>query len=141
MSPWTGEDVLRWAATTAFAAAVCVVAWYLAGRDARFASQVGPANLAVAGLVIAGYAQAAWLLRGRRAVGLRSRRLLVVQPGKGARLPANRQSGDGARLVAGPRLVYFHRPDCALTEGRRWPAAPAAEHVAQGRSPCGVCRP
>jgi hypothetical protein len=138
--------VLRWAVATAFGAAMCMVAWYLASRDSLWSSQVGPANLAVAGVVVAGYAQVAWLLRGRRAVGARARWLLLLEgedqdAGRSVVGRSDEASPDRDMLVAGPGLSYFHRPDCPLAAGRSWSGAVEAEQRAAGRAPCGVCHP
>jgi hypothetical protein len=150
---WGAEDLLRWAITTGLGGIVIVVAWYVAAGEATFAQQVGPIDAALAGLLLSGVGNLAWLLHGRRAVGER-RRLLLPD------VAAATASADAQPVVVGPLsstastatvddvflagegMERFHRPDCALAAGRTgWTTATRREHEDAGRRPCGVCRP
>ena len=141
---WRAEDVLRWAALVAAGFVMCAVGWFLAAGETNYRHQVGPANMAVAGLIITSIGHVAWTVRGRRAIGQRRRRLL----GHLAASPLAGQVSDSwdshmssAPVVAGEGMRHYHRHDCPLAAGRPWPAASAEEQEAAGRTPCGVCRP
>jgi hypothetical protein len=157
---WGAEDFLRWVLAVGVGGIVIIVAWYMCSGDASFNQQIGPTNIAVAGMVLAGLGNAIWLLRGRRTLGER-RRALLGDPYPGARMGesmgavtgvsgAPSPSGAATTLagmvepqlfVAGADLALFHRPECALAEGRRWDAATRDEQTGAGRRACGVCRP
>jgi hypothetical protein len=152
---WRAEDLLRWGITVGIGGIVIAVAWYICAGDATFSQQVGPADAAVAGLLVAGVGNATWLLKGRRALGERRRSLLPDLPPREA---ASTEVADEAApsrttdetpavtepglLVAGEGMQRYHRADCALAAGRtEWTAASRVEHESAGRRPCGVCRP
>jgi len=149
---WGAEDLLRWAITTGLGGIVIAVAWYIAAGEATFAQQVGPVDAALAGLLLSGVGNLAWLLHGRRAVGERRRLLLPdvataasgdPQPVLG--VPTSTPSGTAAMdqvFLAGEGMERFHRPECPLAAGRTgWTTATRREHEEAGRRPCGVCRP
>jgi hypothetical protein len=150
---WGAEDLLRWAITTGLGGIVIAVAWYIAAGEATFGQQVGPLDAALAGLLLSGVGNLAWLLHGRRALGERRRLLLpdvaeattsfdvqavVVSP-----LPTAEGAGSADEVfLAGEGMERFHRPECALAAGRAgWTTATRREHEDAGRRPCGVCRP
>ena len=150
---WGAEDLLRWVITCGLGGIVIVVAWYIAAGEATFGQQVGPLDVAVAGLLLSGVGNLAWLLHGRRALGERRRLLLpdVVEPGADVTahavpvspVPA---SGHAASVedvfLSGEGMERYHRADCALAAGRTgWTTATRREHEQAGRRPCGVCRP
>jgi hypothetical protein len=148
---WGAEDLLRWVITVGLGGIVIVVAWYVAAGEATFAQQVGPIDAAIAGLLLSGVGNLAWLLHGRRALGERRRLLLpdvaaatastgappvVVGP-----LSTTTAATDDV-FLAGEGMERFHRPSCALAAGRTgWRTATRREHEDAGRRPCGVCRP
>jgi hypothetical protein len=148
---WGAEDLLRWAITTGLGGIVIAVAWYVAAGEATFAQQVGPLDAAVAGLLLSGVGNLAWLLHGRRALGERRRLLLpdlaeatpdpqpvLVGP---LSTPAVARATDEV-FLAGEGMDRFHRPGCALAAGRTgWTTATRRHHEEAGRRPCGVCRP
>lgn len=75
-------------------------------------------NLTVIGAVIAGCAQAFWLLEGRRSVSLLRRRA-VTHLRDAATAPLTAPSVTtrlGAVVVAGGRS--YHAPDCVLVQGK-----------------------
>lgn len=148
---WGAEDLLRWAITTGLSGIVIVVAWYIAAGEATFGQQVGPLDAALAGLLLSGVGNLAWLLHGRRALGERRRVLLpdladarAVSRGvvpTPPSIPADTATLDDV-FLAGEGMERFHRPGCALAAGRTgWTTATRREHEAAGRRPCGVCRP
>jgi len=151
---WRAEDLIRWGITVGLGGIVIAVAWYVCAGDASFDQQVGPADAAVGGLLLAGIGNAVWLLQGRRALGERRRTLLPdvaapeptvtrVTDAGAVPMPAPGETTAQAGLfVAGAGLERYHRPGCALASGRSdWTGMTRAEHEVAGRRPCGVCRP
>ena len=150
---WGAEDLLRWVITCGLGGIVIVVAWYIAAGEATFGQQVGPLDAALAGLLLSGVGNLAWLLHGRRALGERRRILLPdvaeAAAGRGAQAvivgPVTALSHEASAdevFLAGEGMERFHRADCALAAGRTgWTTATRREHEAAGRRPCGVCRP
>ena len=137
--PWTADEAMRLAGMVGAGAVVCTIAWVVASSQASVGSQTAMVSLGVGGLVLAMFGQASWLLRGRRAIGARTRHLLGEGPTAAVQEAVGR--GDAGVLVGGPGLRWYHRADCQLARGRDLGAAARAEHEASGRSPCGVCRP
>lgn len=99
------------------------------------AAGLGWVNLAVAGLLLAGAGNGAWLLAGRRAVGRRRRALrpdVVAAPAVAA------SAEDAAwHWVAG--TVRAHRAGCLLTRDREVRVVGAAEIRRRGLRRCEVC--
>jgi hypothetical protein len=120
---------------------MCVVAWVLMSGEPSFSRQAGPASLGVGGLLVTCYAHVAWVLRGRWAIGFRSRDLLAGMTTLPAAVAAGPTAQSRETLVAGHNMRYFHRDKCPLAAGRGWASASAERHVADGRQPCGMCRP
>ena len=156
---WGAEDLLRWVITVGLGGIVVAVAWYVAAGDASFSQQVGPVDAALAGLLLSGIGNLAWLLHGRRALGERRRLLLPdLAPAAAVNAPAKSDDAEAGPdalatppagtasveevFLAGEGMERYHRPDCALAAGRTgWTTATRREHEAAGRRPCGVCRP
>jgi hypothetical protein len=138
-SPWSADQALRVVGLVGAGAVMCVVAWGVASGNASLGDQVGWVSLAVGGLVVAFFGQAAWLLNGRRALGERSMHLLGRPPTRAAARVGVRSSSQ--QLVGGEGLRWYHRADCPLARGQGWPVVSRAEHEVAGRQPCGVCRP
>jgi hypothetical protein len=150
---WGAEDLLRWAITTGLGGVVIAVGWYIAAGEAAFGQQVGPLDAALAGLLLSGVGNLAWLLHGRRALGER-RLLLLPDVAEGTigadpepvlvgplSTPAVAGTVDDV-FLAGEGMERFHRPECALAAGRTgWTPATRREHEEAGRRSCGVCRP
>ena len=156
---WGAEDLLRWVITVGLGGIVLAVSWYVCAGEVQFSQQVGPIDAAIAGLLLSGIGNLAWLLHGRRALGERRRSLLpdvavagFDQPtavGTRRRLGSASQTmtsvastAEETLFVSGEGMERYHRPECALAAGRTgWSALPRQEHEAAGRQPCGVCRP
>jgi hypothetical protein len=146
---WSAEDWVRWALFVAGGLVLWLVGWYLASGEINYSRQIGPANLAVAGLLVAGAGHVWCLMRGRRAIGERRRRLLgdpaLAPAGREAATPAAPHADGTAcrpsETVAGDGMMRYHRRGCPLAAGRDWPVLPAEEQEAAGRIPCGACRP
>ncbi|HVW33381.1 MAG TPA: hypothetical protein VHL53_12640, partial [Acidimicrobiia bacterium] len=128
---WTGRQLIRLLGLQAVAATLLVLAWLNASDRLRLEQQLGALNLGAAGVVVAGLANAAWLVAGRRRVNDAIVELTSAPP------PA--QPAPAAPPVAGTWVTVpgtgrrRHRPDCPLVAGKATGPAPTAAPV------CGVC--
>lgn len=151
---WKVDDLIRWLLVVGVGAVAVGVSWYICAGDATFSQQIGPADAAIGGVLLAGLGNATWLLRGRRALGERRRALLADVIGADEPATVTRVSGrpavheafaapdTGALFVAGEGLERFHRADCSLATGRQgWLAMTRSDHERAGRRPCDVCSP
>ena len=142
--PWTARLLFRWAVVVGAGALAIAFSWYLAAGDGRYTRQVGPLDLAVFGLVVAGAANVWVLLVARRTIGVR-RRLLVGEAAPlaaAARRPAPVTVAAAEELLVGqPGLKRYHRADCPMARAKNWPSASRVEHERHGLAPCQVCRP
>src|SRR3954471_4036819 len=71
VGPWRLGDAMSLVTLNALGVALLVAGWYMAGGRLLLHDQVPAANVAIAGIIVAGVGNAVWLLTGRRAVGLR----------------------------------------------------------------------
>jgi hypothetical protein len=145
-SPWTAEDLLRWAGLWVVGLVLLGVGWYQASGKGSFGAQVAPTDLAVAGAIVVCVANVVWILNGRRAVGRRMHALLapieqLTDLHLSARATAAGESNQNEVLVAGPGTRHYHRASCQLAAGRNWPALSGVDLAASDRTACGVCRP
>ena len=151
-SPWGSTQ--RVVLAVGWTLALCAVgfAWFATSGEAVLGDQVGWVAVAAGGVMLAGAVSGAWLLAGRRAVGLRSRDAFplpvegqladVVDLRVGARvITAPVAEVNVADLVAASGMRYFHRADCPLARGKAVAAAERTAHLKQGRTPCEVCQP
>lgn len=144
---WRPEDVLATAVPSAVGVVLWMVGWYQVSGSDAYAKQIGWADLAIGGFILATTSQLIWLLRGRRAVGELRRQLLRVRvpdAGSWAASPApvvQPQIERAEIVVAGPNKSLFHRPDCPMVAGRGWTARPRRDIADPGLRPCGVCQP
>jgi hypothetical protein len=140
---WSQEDWVRWAVVVAAGLVMCVTGWYLAAGELSYNRQLGPTNLAVAGLIVAAAGHVWCFMRGRRRVGERRRQLIgepIEMLGTTTSVASVQRSAMPV-TVAGDGMRHYHRPECPLATGRDWPAGSPAQHEAAGWTPCGVCRP
>ena len=141
--PWSTEHVVRLIASNALGLLLIC----LGSSEAFSADSVGSAlawlNLSISGVIVAGFGNGLWLLRGREAVTWA--RLRVLSPGRGLEhpvAPAPTPSGNGhGALVALRGLDRFHRAGCALVAGRQADVAARSAHLRAGRIACEVCEP
>jgi hypothetical protein len=137
LSPWGGEETLRLAAFVVAGIVLAAVGWWGGSRQAAFAKQVAWINVGVLGFVVAAVGEVTWMRRGRATLRARRTELLPDVSDAVESLGAAALT----RVVAGPGLERFHRPDCPLAAGRRWRTYDRASAARGGRRPCGVCRP
>ena len=136
---WRPEDVTRWLALGAVGIGAWITGTWLASGDASLSDQIGPADVAVLGLVVFGAANVGWLMRGRRAVGTRMRTQMArLNVGDVVSL-ADLDVESSSEFVAVAGLVHFHRPDCHMVRGRTVEQASQSWFVETGRRSCGVC--
>jgi hypothetical protein len=135
-SPWRPADVLALPLPYAIALACLLLAWLDGSRSLTVAQQVDPLNLGVAGVIVAGAANAIWLGGGRRRVALRRERLRRLLAGRCGEPQAAARPESGGAVVGLPGGQRYHRPGCALVRGK-----PVEATVRDGRLPCGVCGP
>jgi hypothetical protein len=136
--PWSTEHLTRLLAANAVGLAVIGTGAYQAAGGGVVRTQLTWLELSVIGLLVAGTANALWLLRGRQAVTLarvevlstRQRALLFP------RLATATSAAPGA-LVWVPGTTRAHRAGCSLVAGK--PTRLAADR--EGLVPCEVCEP
>jgi hypothetical protein len=123
---------------------IVVLAWWGVSGEATVGHQFHWLALGVVGVLVCLAAGATWLFAGMRAVGQRIRAVVPVpsdvrRPVRELRVVSEAMAADA--LVAAPGMRYFHRPSCTLARGKNVRPAERAEHLRDGRAPCGVCRP
>ena len=152
ISPWGSTQ--RVVLAVGWTLALCAVgfAWFATSGEAVLDDQVGWVAIAAAAVMLAGAVSGAWLLAGRRAVGLRARHAVPL-PAESALadvvdlrlkplvISAPVAEVNFADLVAAPGMRYFHRADCLLARGKAVAPAERTAHIKQGRTPCEVCQP
>jgi hypothetical protein len=139
---WPVGAVTNLYAATLVGLAAVVAGWWGASGAAKVSGQLAWLNVTIAGVVVAGTANVVWILRARRAVGMRARRLVGHLAGDAPHAGvASAEAADGESLLAVSGLGLFHRAGCAMLAGK--PATPASseEHRRAGLAACGVCRP
>jgi len=139
--PWRLGDAMSLLTLNAVGVALVIVGWYVAAGRLLFHDQVSGANVAVAGVIVAGVGNGVWLLTGRRAVGLRRRSVAGAIERQYRARPRTEPTPKTTTFVASTAMTRYHRPDCVFVAERRVVALTAKTHEKQGRTPCEVCRP
>ena len=138
--PWRLGDAMSLVTLNAVGIALVLTGWYVAAGRLLFNQQVSGANVAIAGIIVAGVGNGVWLLTGRRAVGLR-RRTVANAIERRYRSRPRRIAEETTTLVAAKGMTRYHRPNCVFVAERRVTANKRETHESRGRTPCGVCRP
>jgi hypothetical protein len=132
------RNALRGATITNVAAlGLITVAWWGASAGVRVGQQLGWAAVAVSGLLVAGTANAGFLVAARRTLRQRSRRF-VPDALDNVAPTAEAASRPCYTPVAGPGMTRYHRPSCPIVRGK---VVRPATRSAETRMPCGICRP
>jgi len=143
---WGSRSRLVLAAGWTVGVLVVLAGWWGVSGEARSGDQFRWLGVGVVGMAVCLAVSAAWLFTGLRAVGRRIR-LAVPVPSEvpekvlELRLVADGPEPDSDRLVAAAGMRYYHRPLCALAQGKAVRPAERPEHLRAGRVACGVCRP
>lgn len=143
---WGSRSRLVLGAGWAVGLLVVAVGWWGTSGEATPDGQFRWLGVGVVGMILCLAVSAGWLFTGLRAVGTRIRVAVPVPsdvPDTVLELrlvPDGRQS-DPDGLVAAPGMRYYHRPSCALAQGKAVRPADRTDHVRAGRAACGVCRP
>jgi len=139
-SPWRLGEAMSMVTLNAVGFVLVVAGWSVAAGRLLFHDQVSGANVAIAGIIVAGVGNGVWLLTGRRAVGLRRRTVADAIERRYRSLPRPITEAS-TTFVASKGMTRYHRPDCVFVVERRVTARRRETHESQGRTPCGVCRP
>ena len=140
VGPWRLGDAMSLLTLNAVGIALVITGWYVAGGRLLLHDQVPGANVAIAGIIVAGVGNGMWLLTGRRAVGMR-RNVVGAAIEQRYRSRARLTAVTETKLVAAKGMTRYHRPDCVFVAERRVTANKRETHESRGRTPCGVCRP
>ena len=138
--PWRLGDALSLLTLNTVGLVLVLAGWYAAAGRLLFHDQVAGANVAVAGIIVAGAGNGLWLLTGRRALGLRRRTVAgdIERHYRSRPRPVTEQA---TTFVASRGMTRYHRPQCVFAAARPVVARHRQTHEAQGRTPCEVCRP
>lgn len=135
VSPWSRATRRRVLVAMVCSLFALTSAYAGASAEDSLSEQAFWLDLAVLGSIVAGSAQAIWLVQGRRSVSqlrrhaLRTMTRSVVPSGEAAPSDA-----DYVTVAAAP---WVHRPSCLLAFGKD--TQPALDRSAD--APCPVCRP
>src|SRR4051794_38744673 len=141
VGPWRLGDAMSLVTLNAVGIALVITGWYVAGGRLVLHDQVSGANVAIAGIIVAGVGNAVWLLTGRRAVGLRRDVVGTAVEDRYRSRPRRAAVVATPNLVAAKGMPRYHRADCVFVAERRVTANKRETHESRGRKPCGVCRP
>lgn len=143
--PWGPADGARSLVLATACGIGLIVVWYQVAGRGVFGDQIGWMTAGAVILLVALYALASLIVRGRRAVG---ERLALMIPDPVGHLGARSQPAAQLRKQAGPdgsevavvdgRDLY-HRPDCPMLQGRNHVMLSATSALAQGIQPCALC--
>lgn len=146
--PWRVGDLLVLYATVALAFLLIGAGWAGASGELRFEAQIRWASVGTAGVIVLGAGSLAWLLAGRRNVGLVQREVVgrlrrpSECPDTAPAAPVTELDPlDAGALVATRVMTRFHRPDCQLVQGKPVRPYQLSTHRRRGRVPCDVCAP
>lgn len=135
--PWTVAEVFALAGCWTVGVACILAAWFATARTESLSSQVTWMSIAVVGVIVAGSGSGAWLLGGRRAVGVRRMRLAfdAALPSSAPVSVSALWDGSAGRVVVlGAPVTRHHDPDCLLVRGKD--VGPARSSALE---PCAVC--
>lgn len=145
--PWRSEDLLRVLVVNVVGLAAISVAIFQTTQVSGVGGRLGWLYLGLAGVAMSGAGNGAWLLQGRRTVGLASRRVLPDVPSSEPISPAEGDptqlvdSGVAGEFIAVSNGSLYHVATCAFVCDREVAPASREEHQVHGRTPCGVCTP
>jgi hypothetical protein len=140
--PWTSAELSRVVVSNAVGLGLIGISWYQVAGQLTTRDQLAWLNVGILGVAIAGVANALWLLRGRRNVGLARVMVLPDVPPRAAASWNNRLAEDlENQPVASAAMTRYHRPSCPLVDGKTTTAASRRDHERAGKIPCELCEP
>lgn len=141
LRPWSIEGLVRLVSLNLFAVLLVAASTYQVVRqDGTTDQALAWFNLGVLGVGIAGVANALWIFRGRRAVGLARSALFAPWTTGDATAALHAVDDDGQRL--GLRSSdRFHRPGCPMVAGKQVQGGSWEGFVESGRTACEICQP
>lgn len=146
LAAWTSDAVVRLLTLNGLAVAALLICWYQTSGEVTAHEQLVWMNVGLAGLGLSGLANAAWLLRGRQAIGaarvawLPDDAVRPRDPIPPATAPVEATITD-VPVVIGRQMSRYHRPTCPLVAKRPLWAESRADLEQDGFVPCEVCRP
>jgi hypothetical protein len=141
LGAWTSDAVVRLLTLNGLALATLLICWYQTSGEATPHDQLVWMNVGLAGLGLSGLANAAWLLRGRHAVGAARVAWLGDDDVFPPSCPQTDETAADGSFVIGRRMSRYHRSNCPLVAGRQLWADARADLEVDGYLPCAVCRP
>lgn len=140
--PWTSNELTQVVISNAVGLVLIAVSWYQVAGQLTTRDELAWLNVGVVGIAIAGVANAMWLLRGRRNIGLARVMVLPDVPPRAKTAWDDRLSEDlDNSPVAGATMTRYHRPSCPLVEGKSVRAGSRRDHERAGKLPCELCEP
>lgn len=138
----TRRQVSLLLAVDVLAIAIIVVGALCAAAVESTDTALGWFVVSMLGLGISGIAHGTWISGQRRAVRSALLRLPAqVRPVIGRAAESTTPAGPVSALVAVPRSLRYHRPDCALAAGRELVNLSLDDETLAARYPCEVCQP
>jgi hypothetical protein len=138
-APWSSDALVRFASLNAIGFVLVAVCWFQSSGEDTARGQLTWLNVGLLGIGCCGAANATWLLRGRRSIGLARRRVL---PAPVRFAPSESELHPDFTLTEArwvPGTQRFHRPGCAMLSGRDHRRLRASE--VDPLFQCEVCEP
>jgi hypothetical protein len=139
-SLWEADDLAQWLLLSIVGVLVVFAGWYILSSHDTFAGVIPGLDIAIVGVLLIGYAQATFVLRGYRTVQDRTAALFPRAQSEGAAREGAPVRGATAGLVALDGLRFFHRPDCPLVQGKPYREVTVPLGSDERRA-CPVCVP
>ena len=124
-------------ATTIVGVALAFFAWWGASGTGKLDRQVAWTVAAVIGLIVLGFGNFTWLLKGRRAVALRRTRLVEEVERRVAHVDTTSDATSGPMVVHVAGSERFHDGNCQLVRGKGVRVLTSVD----GLRPCEMCEP
>ena len=138
--PWEADDVAQWIVMSVVGALVVFAGWFILSSRDTLASEIPGLDIAIVGVLLFGYAQASFVLRGYRIVEDRSVSLFRTARSERPTPEPRDTNGTSGDLVAVDGLRYFHRPSCPLVKGKAHRSLTLPVRSGEHRA-CPVCQP
>jgi hypothetical protein len=138
--PWSNDYRIRLIIANALGVVLIGIGWYQARGLSSVRTEISWLELSIVGLVIAGTANALWLLRGRQVVTLARVAVFADIPRRQTTAAADHAHTQVTDvLVWAQGMTRFHRPDCLLVVNKRFQRLTDTD--TESLNPCEVCSP